>query len=470
MAAIHLFGTNQQGKSSTVTSQSHLNIYAEVIQDAEKSRVVYYGTPGKLLFTSFGDTPVRGGLAVGDFLYYVHRGVFWQVNNAGVKVNRGTLTSTTGRVQLATNGTQIAIVDGSFVGFYLYTIATTAFTTVTTNVIGTPIDVTFQDGYGILGYADGKFQITSPYAFQTLNALEYATAESNPDGLYRVIADHGEVVLAGTETVEFWGNVGAQDFPYRNQRGSTLEFGLAAPWSLVKYNDSLAGLFKNRMGQVQVMVMAGHALRKISSPEVDYLINKYGSVADATAFGYMLAGHPMYQINFPTAGKSWLYDAITDMWTVLESGLLGGRDRGEIQLDYLNKTRVTDYSTGDVYILDTDTYTDNGTPIPREIVSRDISNGLDRLVITKLQVDFETGVGLVSGQGSDPQMMLSISKDNGHTWGNEQWTTIGAIGSYLTRAIWRRLGGSYTWRFKFRITDAVKIVITQAAIEAEKRK
>ena len=283
MAVIPLFGVNQQGKSSTVTSQRHLNLYAEIIQDAEKSRVVYYGTPGKLLFTSFGDTPVRGGLPVGDFIYYVHRGVFWQVNNAGVKTNRGTLTSTTGRVQMAYNGTQIAIVDGTFAGFYLYTIATAAFTTVTTNVIGTPVDVTFQDGYGNLGYADGKFQITSPYAFQTLNALEYATAESNPDGLLRILADHGELVLCGSETVEFWGNTGAQDFPYANQRGSTLEFGLAAPWSLVKFNDSLAGLFKNSMGQVQVMVMAGHALRKISSPEVDYLINEYGSVSDETA-------------------------------------------------------------------------------------------------------------------------------------------------------------------------------------------
>ena len=183
----------------------------------------------------------------------------------------------------------------------------------------------------------------------------------------------------------------------------------------------------------------------------------------------MLGGHPMYQINFPSAGKSWLYDASTDLWSPLESGLSGGRDRGEIHVDYLNKPRVTDFATGDVYTLDADTYTDNGTPIPREIISREIG-GLDRLAIHKLQVDCETGVGLISGQGSDPQMMMSISKDNGHTWGNEQWTTMGKIGAYLTRAIWRRLGFSYSWRFKFRITDPVKVVITQAAIEAERRK
>ncbi len=468
MAIVPLFGVSQQGKSATVTSQRHLNLYAEIIQDAEKARVVFYGTPGLVLFTSFGDTPVRGGIAIGDLIYYVHRGVFYEVNNAGIKTNRGTLGTTSGRVRMTYNGTQIAFVDGT--SYYVYTISTTTLAVVTVNLIGVPIDVTFQDGYGILGYADGRFQITSAYAFQTLDALDFATAESNPDGIARVIADHGEVVIAGTETVEFWGNSGGQDFPYSNQRGSTLEFGLAAPSSLVKYNDSLAGLFKNRMGQVQIMMMAGHALKKISSQELDYLINKFTSVSDATAYSYMLGGHPMYQINFPSEGKSWLFDASTELWSPLESGLSGGRHRGEIHVDYLNKPRITDYTTGDVYTLDADTYTDNGTAIPREIITRHFGNNMERLAVSKLQVDFETGVGLITGQGSDPQVMMSYSEDNGHTWSNEDWVSLGEIGQHYARAFWTRLGLAYDWVFKIRITDPVKVVITAGAIDATPRK
>jgi hypothetical protein len=243
------------------------------------------------------------------------------------------------------------------------------FATVTAGLIGTPIDITFQDGYGILGYADGKFQITAAYDFTTLDALDYATAEANPDGLVRVLADHGELLLCGERTVEFWGNSGAQDFPYSNIRGASLEFGLAAPHSLVKYNDSVAGLFRNQMGQVQVMVLAGHALKKISSPELDSLINGYAGTSDATALAYMLGGHPMVQINFPSAGKSWLYDALTDMWSALESGLSGARHVGEMQVDYFGKSRITDYANGNIYTLDPAALTDNGTPIAREIIS-----------------------------------------------------------------------------------------------------
>jgi len=183
-----------------------------------------------------------------------------------------------------------------------------------------------------------------------------------------------------------------------------------------------------------------------------------------------LGGHPMYQINFPSEGKSWLFDASTELWSPLESGLSGGRHRGEIHVDYLNKPRITDYTTGDVYTLDADTYTDNGTSIPREIITRHFGNNLERLAVTKLQVDFETGIGLITGQGSDPQAMMSYSEDNGHTWSNEDWTTLGAIGEHYVRAIWRRLGLAYDWVFKIRITDPVKVVITAGAIDAIPRK
>jgi hypothetical protein len=52
--------------------------------------------------------------ALGNSLYVVHRGTFWEVNNAGVATNRGSLLTTTGRVYFADNGTKIMVVDGSF--------------------------------------------------------------------------------------------------------------------------------------------------------------------------------------------------------------------------------------------------------------------------------------------------------------------------------------------------------------------
>lgn len=464
MPMIPLFGLGQQGKSPVVTAQRHLNLYAEIKQDGERSQVSFYGTPGLVLFVAFGDTPVRGAIAVGDFIYCVHRGTFWEVNNAGVKTQRGTLGTTTGRVSLAYNGTQVAMVDGE--NMYCYTVATNAFATVASDLFSNPIDVTYQDGYGIACFRGSqRYQISAIGDFLTWDALDFASAESNPDGLLRIISDHGEVILAGDVTIEFAGNTGGQDFPFSSYKNSTLQFGLAAPWALVQYDDSMAGLFKNRMGQVQVMMLKGHALQKISTNELDDIINGYDTVADATAYAYMLGGHPMYQINFPSAGKSWLFDSSTGLWTSLESGLSGDRHRGEIHVDYLNKPRVSDYENGNIYTLDSKTYTDNGTPIPREIVSRHLHQGGQRFSVSALQIFFETGTGLISGQGSDPQAMLQVSKDNGRTWGNERWTSIGAIGKYLTRARWTRFGSAYDFVFKVRVTDPVKVVMNGESVE-----
>lgn len=461
---IPLFGLGQTGKSSAVAAQDRLNLYAEYLPEGEKSRLAYYGTPGLVLDYSYGESPVRGSIAVGNYKYEVHRGTFWRVDNAGTRTNLGTLNTTSGRVQMAYNGVQVAMVDGA--NMYCYTIDTNAFAVVTSALFANPIDITYQDGYGVACFANSqRYQISALRDFTTWAALDFASAESNPDGLMRVVSDHGELVLAGELTTEFAGNTGGQDFPFSSLKSSTLNFGLAARLSLVKYNDSLAGLFRNEMGQVQVMVMRGRALTPISNPEMDYIINGYTTLADATAYSYMLGGHPMYQINFPTEGKSWLYDASTNLWSRLESGLSGGRHRGEIRTDFLNKPRVTDFENGNVYTISQTAYTDNGNPIPRQLVSRALEMGGKRFSISKLQIAFEPGVGLITGQGSDPQAMLQVSKDGGATWGNELWTSIGRLGERLNRAVWRRLGSAYSFVIKVRVTDPVKVVMLSEAMD-----
>lgn len=465
---IPLFGFGQQGKSPTVTAQRHLNLYAEISAQGDKSQLSFYGTPGLTLFSSTnGDTPIRGWIQVGDYIYYVHRGTFYQIDNAGTRTSRGTLNTTSGRVDMTYDGAVILMVDGT--NGYTYTVASTTFTQIASG--------NFPNGSNTCGWLDGYFIVDAGDASDsffislngtTWNALDFASAESSPDGLVRVFVDHGEVCLFGDSTTEFWGNIGAQSFPFAPVKGSTVEIGLAARWSLCKFDSGLVGLMKTIQGQVVVNQFAGYNPRKISSPDVDYLINNYATVSDATGFSYIWNGHPMYQINFPTAGKSWLYDASTQMWSPLEYGLNGARHRGEMAVDFLNKVRIADYSTGYIYNLDGTSYTDNGEAIAREIIGKHFFDGYDRMVVDELRVDFETGTGLVTGQGSDPQVMLSISKDNGHTWGNELWTDIGKIGKYLTRVVWRRLGLARDWVFKIRITDPVKVVITGAAIRARK--
>ena len=72
----------------------------------------------------------------------------------------------------------------------------------------------------------------------------------------------------------------------------------------------------------------------------------------------------------------------------------------------------------------------------------------------------------VSSDNTDPQAMLRWSNDGGSTWSNEHWTSIGKIGRYKNRAIWRRLGMSRDRIFEVVVTDPVKAVVVSANLKA----
>jgi hypothetical protein len=62
---------------------------------------------------------------------------------------------------------------------------------------------------------------------------------------------------------------------------------------------------------------------------------------------------------------------------------------------------------------------------------------------------------------------LDWSDDGGHTWSTRHYVSIGEIGEYTQRAIWRRLGRSRGRIFRIMISGAVKIVIIAAYAEIE---
>ena len=76
-------------------------------------------------------------------------------------------------------------------------------------------------------------------------------------------------------------------------------------------------------------------------------------------------------------------------------------------------------------------------------------------------------IGYPAAPGYDPQVMLRWSDDGGHTYSNEHWVSIGKIGEYYRRAIWRRLGMTLKLRdrvYEVSGTDPVKIAIMGAEL------
>ena len=455
---VALFGLGNFGKSRNVSSQQRTNLYAEIHQDGEKGTLTLYPTPGRTTFVNFGAYPSRGTWKKDDVLYIVNRFTLWRVANDGTMTNIGTLATSSGRVDITDNGTQIIIVDGA--NGYIYNTSTLVFAQITDPDFPGADTVTFLNGYFIVQKPNsGRFYISTIYDGLTWAALEFATAESNPDNLVRVMADNGQIWLFGVDTAEPWSDSGAQDFPFARVGAAAIEWGLAARWSLCKFMDSLIFLRKNRLGAVQVCTLSGYTAVPVSTPEIDYILAQYTSVSNATGFAYMVSGHPFYQINFPSANESWVFDGLSKEWHRAESA--GGRDRAEIQINFLDHSYVTDYENGKLYRFQDGVYTDDGQTIARELITRHQSTG-EYVFLHKLWIEMEAGVGLLTGQGSEPKLMMQYSKDGGHTWSNEVWANFGRIGQYNYRALYLRLGRGRDWVFKFRITDPVKTVFVGA--------
>ncbi len=94
-------------------------------------------------------------------------------------------------------------------------------------------------------------------------------------------------------------------------------------------------------------------------------------------------------------------------------------------------------------------------------------------IVDALHIDLATGYGTLSGQGSNPKIMLQTSTDGGQTFSNYRELELGVTGNTGTRVTARRLGrfGPRGMVFRLRISDPVvrALVATDLAIRPLKR-
>lgn len=467
MARVQLFGTGMKGISPAISAQSRINCYIQEQQDNDRTNLALVGCPGLTLFVNNGNSPARGMWPVNTIatplLFVVMQGTLYSINNAATVSVIGTIGTTSGDVSMVDDGKFLVLVDGS--KGYVYNMTTPAGLNqiVDANFTGSPKTVTWQDNYFIVNAgANNQFQLSqiTPSVDPTVwPAIQINFTGAGASALQACKSANNILNLFANETSEFWQDAGTPDFPFASIPGSAQKFGLASAWSLCEYDNSLAGLFKNTMGEVNVSRMSGFRLQQISNTELDYIINQYSNTADAEAFGYMNGGHPMFQIAFPTAAKTWEFDGFSNAWGERRSST-NTRYWAQKFANFQGKRLVSDYRNGNIYLIDPTVYTDNGALIPMEVTSKHIWNDDKYLSIPQIQVDIQSGVGLVSGQGYNPQIDLQVSKNGGNSFTSVGFQSMGRIGKFTTRVMWRRLGRARDWVLRLRITDPVMRVVT----------
>lgn len=451
-----LFGIGLKSRSQAVTAKRLINCYLEYRPMGEKVQVVAHGFYGTTEFCDIGGQPVRGApITVDDVVYCVIDNDLWSINNAGIATSLGAINSTTGFIEMSSDGDTILFVDGT--DGYHYNIGTGTLTDIRVSDAdfpASPVSCTWLRGFYLVAKANGEMY----WSIDGLSwdSLDFVTAEESPDKLVSIEADHGQVIVFGQYSTEFWVPVSDTSAPFQPITGAAPEWGCAAQGSITKFDNSVMLLIRNQGGEVSVGQLVGNSIARVSTPDVDYIINNYAVKGDAKACFFMMDSHPMYQITFPSANETWVFDGLTKHWYNRKTqGLEKHRHLFAAQL--VDKTLFTDYSNGKIYKLDKDAVTEaNDERIELEIVGEHWDRELSRFEINNIRVDVEVGATFMADR--DPQMMLQISKDGGKNWGTERWRDIGQPGENH-RVEWRRNGQAKRWTIKFRITDPVKKTI-----------
>lgn len=105
-------------------------------------------------------------------------------------------------------------------------------------------------------------------------------------------------------------------------------------------------------------------------------------------------------------------------------------------------------------------------PIRRMRRTPHLNNEHKRVTHRSFEVLAQVGDGLLAGQGVDPQIMLRWSDDGGRTWSREHLTTLGKIGEYRTRVLWRRLGQARDRVFEVVVSDPVDAALITVYLDA----
>jgi hypothetical protein len=465
-----ILGSAYVARSVNAADNRMVNLFPEIVPEGGKEPAFLQRAPGLTALATIGIGPIRGLWQFGDYGYAVSGNTLYQIDSNWTAVAKGTVAGS-GSVSMADNGTQLFIAANP--QGYIYNSSTDVFQQITDPDFPGAVTVGYIDGYFVFNEPNSqKIWVTQLLDGTSVDPLDFASAEGNPDNVVAIFVDHREVWVYGTNSTEVWYDAGLLDFPLTRIQGAFNELGCAAPYSIAKMDNQIYWLGKDARGQGMVYRAAGYMGQRISTHAIEWQLQEYANLEDAVGYTYQQDGHSFYVLNFPTANTTWVFDVATGAWHERASFQNGAfnRHRGNCQMFYNATNVVGDYQNGKIYAFDLNVYADDGAPQKWLRSWRALPTGANNLARTiqhSMQLDCETGVGLVLGQGNDPQVMLRWSDDGGHTWSNEHWKSMGKIGRSGYRTIWRRLGATMKIRdrvYELSGTDPVRIYIMGAEL------
>ena len=475
MTELNIAGGFYESDSLPISAQQCTNLYVNVPQtEGAWSTANLFGTPGLEQIITSGTVSnanrgshVKNGVPYflnGETLYRLDRTIDSLLVETFTLVNLGTIPGTD-RASFSDNGTQlIIIVNGS--GWIMNEAVSATITLITDagfTANGVPKQVVFVDSFFLVTTDSKKFIRSDSNNGLSWSALNFFTAEADPDDIVAPIVFKGQAFIGGSETIEVFQDIAGS---FQRISGAVINKGIYAPFGIVNTSDSFMFVGGGVNESPAIWSVQGSNAQKVSTTAIDAALRKCTKedIEACHAWSYAQAG--AYFVGFTFPKFTFVLDTITAKWHQRKSEITDARGLA-LTTKWRMNSLVTAYGRvicgdaidGRIGNLNLDVFEEYGSEIIRTLATQPFTNQGSSFSVSNLELMMESGVGL-SG-GVDPQIRLSISKD-GKTYNNELSRGFGKIGEYTRRIIWRMLGRFPRLAvFKFETSANVKIVIVK---------
>lgn len=316
-----------------------------------------------------------------------------------------------------------------------------------------PVTSEYVGGYTVYGETSGRFDFSSINECQTVDPLDFATAEQYADKLVRIVADGSDMFVFSRTSNEPWRVISDVDLPFQLIGGSVSTKGLVAKHGVTKCDNTL--MFP---GADNIFYrLNGYTPQRISTHGIERKLENDADRESVTSFSYSFEGHSF--AGWTSTDYTVSYDAATGTWHERQSWQRQNyRFRNFVRA--WGKNIAQDAESGELFYFDPDTYDEDGNPMiwgmDTPIIKAVGGNGG---IVDSLHIDFVVGGGAPQStdDGYEPKLMLSWSVDGGKTFKGNRELSLGRLGYYQTKVRTRRLGRfeEKGIMFRLRVSDPV---------------
>lgn len=431
---------SQPGRNAQESGGRLINCYAEELGNAAGGVAVIRSAPGLLEFGDSELTGFRGQILIGQRLFAAFEDTLVYFNSAGAVTVVGELQGTL-PVFFSRNNrrpTPDAVVVTEL-GAFEFT--DTIITPFVDGDLPQPNSVSFQDGYFFFTTQDGLCY-ASGLNDVTVNALDFTSAESNPDGLYRVISFSQQLYLMGPSSIEVYSNTANEvGFPF--SRVTTIPRGLISPYAVTGFEEGFGRSVCWVADDNAVYMLNGYQPQKISTPIIDSNIQEVVNKISIEMSCYVENGHACISVDMPE--HSWIYDLSSQVWHERKSYFQERwRATGNSVFGFGRWLRGDMLSGAVMHITET-TRTEGINPLPVIIESGESQQFPSGAIIPRADFDFDKGTGRATGIDPierNPLCEISWSNDGGEQFSDPVQREIGQQGITKQRVHVTRTGFS----------------------------